>query len=124
MSKIKVYFIFKDKKLEFEFIKDDLIQNIFSSFANKINRNMNNFNYVYNSETIINYENNDIVPKSDAPYREIPPFLRLCRCRGMLHTGTMEIALTGCVAHRSKQGKRTAPFSRAERFLRSQGDTP
>ena len=57
MSKIKVYFIFKDKKLEFEFIKDDLIQNIFSSFANKINRNMNNFNYVYNSETIINYEN-------------------------------------------------------------------
>ena len=40
-----------------------------------------------------NYENSDFYLKSDAPYREIPPFLRLCRCRGMRHTGTKEIAL-------------------------------
>ena len=60
----------------------------------------------------------------DAPYREIPTFLRLRRCRGMRHTGTMVIALTGCVAHRSKQGKRTAPFSRAESFLRTSRGHP
>ena len=70
------------------------------------------------------YENNDKYYRSDVPCRETPTFLRLCRCRGMRHTGIMVITLTGCVAHRSKQGKRTAPFSRAERFLRSQGDTP
>ena len=57
------------------------------------------------------YENNDIFPKSDAPYREIPTVLPLRRCRGMRHTGMMKVALTGCVAHRNKQGKRTAPFS-------------
>ena len=70
------------------------------------------------------YENNDKILKSDAPCREIPPFLQLRRCRGMRHTGTMEIALTGCVAHRSKQGKRTAPFSRAERPLRASRGHP
>ena len=70
------------------------------------------------------HENNDNYPKSDAPCREIPTVLRFHRNRGMRRTGTVVIALTGCVAHRSKQGKRTAPFSRAERFLRSQGDTP
>ena len=58
-----------------------------------------------------NYENNDNNHKSDAPYREITPFLRLLRCRGMRHIGKVGIALTGCVAHRNKQGKRTAPFS-------------
>ena len=52
------------------------------------------------------YENNDKNLKSDAPYREIPTVLRLCRCRGMRHTGIMVITLTGCVAHRSKQGLR------------------
>ena len=31
----------------------------------------------------------------------------------MLHTGTKDIALTGCVAHRNKQGK-TIYFSRRE----------
>ncbi len=70
------------------------------------------------------YENNDIYHKSDAPCREIPPFLRLRRCRGMRHTGTMEIALTGCVAHRNKQGKRTAPFSRAEKVFPALKGTP
>ena len=70
------------------------------------------------------YENNDIFPKSDTPCRETPPLLQFRLCRGMRHTGIVKEALTGCVAHRSKQGKRTAPFSRAERFLRSQGDTP
>ena len=60
----------------------------------------------------------------DAPYREITPFLRLHRYRGMRHTGKVGIALTGCVAQRSKQGKRTAPFSRAESFLRASRGHP
>ena len=51
------------------------------------------------------HENNDYYYRSDAPCREISSFLRLRRCRGMRHTGTFGIALTGCVAHRSKQGK-------------------
>ena len=55
-EKTKVNFIFKDKKSEFEFNKDDLISNILSSFANKINRDINDFNYLYNGEKIINYE--------------------------------------------------------------------
>ena len=29
----------------------------------------------------------------DAPYREVPTVLRLCRYRGMRHTGTKDIAL-------------------------------
>ena len=45
-----------------------------------------------------------------------PTVLRLRRRRGMRHTEKVDAALTGCVAHRNKQGKRTAPFSRAERF--------
>ena len=49
------------------------------------------------------YENNDNNHKSDVPYREITPFLRLLRCRGMRHTEKVDDALTGCVAHRSKQ---------------------
>ena len=50
-----------------------------------------------------NYENNDNYYKSDAPCRKIPTFLLLRRSRGMRHTGKVGIALTGCVAHRSKQ---------------------
>ena len=59
------------------------------------------------------YENNDNNHKSDAPYREITPFLRLLRCRGMRHTEKVDDALTGCVAHRNKQGKNIY-FSRRE----------
>ncbi len=70
------------------------------------------------------HENNDNYPKSDAPCREIPTVLRFHRNRGMRRTGTVVIALTGCVAHRSKQGKRTAPFSRAESFLRTSRGHP
>ena len=51
------------------------------------------------------YENNVIYPKSDASCRDVPTVLRFHRSRGMRHTGTFGIALTGCVAHRSKQGK-------------------
>ena len=51
----------------------------------------------------------DIEPKwlslCDAPYRENPTILRLRRYRGTRHTEKVGIALTGCVAHRSKQGK-------------------
>lgn len=57
------------------------------------------------------YENNDNYYRSDTPYWEITTFLRFHRSRGMRHTGTNGITLTGCVAHRNKQGKRTAPFS-------------
>ena len=60
-----------------------------------------------------NYENNDNYYKSDAPCRKIPTFLLLRRSRGMRHTGKVGIALTGCVAHRSKQGKNIY-FSRRE----------
>ena len=56
MSKKIVNFIFKDKKSEYEFSRDDLIQNILSSFAEKNNRNINDFNFLYNGEKIINYE--------------------------------------------------------------------
>ena len=38
------------------------------------------------------YENSGFYLKSDAPYREIPSFLRLCRCRGMRHTRKVGIA--------------------------------
>ena len=38
------------------------------------------------------YANNDKNLKSDAPYREIPTVLRLCRCRGMRHTRKVGIA--------------------------------
>ena len=50
--------------------------------------------------------------------------LRLRRGRGMRHTGTMTATLTGYVAHRSKQGKRTARFSPSERFLSDLKGTP
>ena len=60
-----------------------------------------------------NFDNNDKNLKSDAPYREISPFLRLRRCPGMRRTGTNGIALMGCVAHRNKQGKNIY-FSRRE----------
>ena len=59
------------------------------------------------------YEYNDIYLKSDAPCRDIPTVLRLRRYRGIRRTGTMVIALTGCVAHRNKQGKNIY-FSRRE----------
>ena len=44
------------------------------------------------------YENNDIFHKSDTPYREVLPILRLRRSHGMLHTGTKDILLTGYVS--------------------------
>ena len=70
------------------------------------------------------YENSVFYLKSDTPFGRKPMMFRLCRCRGMLHAEMEGLALMWCVAHRNKQGKRTAPFSLAERFLRSQGDTP
>jgi len=56
MSEIKVNFIFKNKKSEFTFNKDYLIQNAFSAFASSIKRNIDEFNYLHNGEKIINYE--------------------------------------------------------------------
>jgi len=74
------------------------------------------------------YENNDKNHKRDAPYREIPTVLRLCRCRGMRHTGTMVIALTGCVAHRNKQDicvpQMSSPTARAVGNLKGTPPNP
>ena len=57
----------------------------------------------------------------DAPYREIPTFLRLRHCRGMRHTGTKEITLRGVshtvtsrenVLHRFPGRRKFSPLSR------------
>ena len=56
MSKIKVNFIYKDKKEEFNFNKEDLIKAVFSEFSSKINKNIDEFNYLYCGEKITNYE--------------------------------------------------------------------
>ncbi|MBP5311326.1 MAG: hypothetical protein J6112_00630, partial [Clostridia bacterium] len=60
-------------------------------------------------------ENNDKDLKSDAPCREIPPFLRLRRCRGMRHTGIVGIALTGCVS--TQQLLSQLPASREKIYI-------
>ena len=74
------------------------------------------------------YENNDIFHKSDTPYREVLPILRLHRCRGMRHTETVDDALTGCVAHRNKQDicvpQMSEPTARAVGDLRGHPLTP
>lgn len=70
------------------------------------------------------YENNDIYLKSDASCREIPTFLRLCRNRSMLHTGTKEIALTG-VSHTVTSREKIYIFPAASRTVVSHsGDVP
>jgi len=57
MDTIKINFNFKDEKSELNFQKDDLILNIFSSFATKINKNIENLNFLYSGEKLTNYEN-------------------------------------------------------------------
>ena len=56
MSKTKINFIFKDKKSELEFKKEDLVTNILSAFAKQYHQKVDNFNYLYNGEKIINYQ--------------------------------------------------------------------
>ena len=74
------------------------------------------------------YENNDIFHKSDTPYREVLPILRLHRCRGMRHTETVDDALTGCVADRNKQDicvpQMSSPTARAVGNLKGTPPNP
>ena len=64
-EKIKINFIYKDKKSEFEFAKDDLISNAFSTFTDQYHRKIDGFNYLYNGEKIINYEYKKISELND-----------------------------------------------------------
>ena len=57
MSNVKVIFIYKDEKIEFTFNNNNLIQNAFSSFVNKINRNIDEFEFFYKGEKITNFDN-------------------------------------------------------------------
>ena len=57
MSETKVNFIFNNKKTEINFNKSDSIQNILSSFTSKINRKIEDFNFLYSGEKLMNYEN-------------------------------------------------------------------
>ena len=68
MSEIKTNFIFNNQKTEFNFNKSDLIQNILSSFATKINRKIEDFNFLYSGEKLVNYESktlSDLSPKDN-----------------------------------------------------------
>ena len=68
MSEIKTNFIFNNQKTEFNFNKSDLIQNILSSFATKINRKIEDFNFLYCGEKLVNYESktlSDLSPKDN-----------------------------------------------------------
>jgi chromosome segregation ATPase len=57
MSNIKVNFIYKDKKTEFSFDKDQLIQNVISAFVSSINRKIDEFYFFHNGEKIMNSDN-------------------------------------------------------------------
>ena len=57
MSEIKVNFIFNNQRTELNFTQNELIQNILSSFATKINRKIEEFNFLYSGEKLSNYEN-------------------------------------------------------------------
>ena len=68
MAEIKTNFIFNNQKTEFNFNKSDLIQNILSSFATKINRKIEDFNFLYCGEKLVNYESktlSDLSPKDN-----------------------------------------------------------
>ena len=57
MSEIKVNFIFNNQITELNFNKNDLVQNILLSFATKINRKFEDFNFLYSGEKLSNNEN-------------------------------------------------------------------
>ena len=52
MSEIKVNFNFQNQKTELNISKDSSIQNMLSSFTSKINRNIDDFNFLYNGEKL------------------------------------------------------------------------
>ena len=65
MSEIKVNFNFQNLKKELNFSKDTSIQNILSSFAANINRNINDFNFLYSGEKLNNYETKSLSELND-----------------------------------------------------------
>jgi len=52
MSEIKVNFIYKDQKTEMNFSKNSLIKDILGSFALKIEKSIEDFNFLYSGEKI------------------------------------------------------------------------
>ena len=62
MSEIKVNFIYKDQKTEMNFSKSSLIKDILGSFALKIEKSIEDFNFLYSGEKI---SINDISKLSD-----------------------------------------------------------
>ena len=65
MSEIKVNFNFQNQKTELNFGKDTSIQNILSSFASKINRNINDLNFLYSGEKLKSDETKTLVELND-----------------------------------------------------------
>ena len=65
MSEMKVNFNFQNQKIELKFPKDTSIQNILSSFTTKINRNINDFNFLYSGEKLNNYETKSLAELND-----------------------------------------------------------
>ena len=60
MSEIKVNFILNNQKTELNFNTNELIQNIFSSFVKKVNRKIEDFNFLYSGEKLSDYANKTI----------------------------------------------------------------
>ena len=54
MSEITVNFIFQNQKTELNFSKDVTIQNVLSSFAEKNNKYLDDLNFLYSGEKLIN----------------------------------------------------------------------
>ena len=52
MEIIKENFIYLDKKIEMNFDKNDLLKDVLASFALKIEKNIEEFNFLYNNENI------------------------------------------------------------------------
>ena len=57
MSELNVNFIFQNQKTELIFSKDATIQNVLSSFAEKNNKYLDDLNFLYSGEKLINIEN-------------------------------------------------------------------
>ena len=54
MSETKINFIYNDKILEMNFSKSEFVKNILGSFALKVGKNIEDFNFLYSGEKIVN----------------------------------------------------------------------
>ena len=132
MSEIKLNFIFKNKKTEFTFNKDYLIQNAFSAFASSIKRNTEEFNYLHNGEKIINYEymklsdlnnkeniinisvndKNELVENSNEKIIDEMANLKIsdhilcpiCKCMSEIDINNFKISITNCINNHTMPG--------------------